>query len=240
MGNQQRRKVVNMEQWKSITTHPNYEVSNFGRVRNITTGEFKKPSINKEGYVRVSLHDKENVISIAVHRLVAIYFIPNPENNPLVNHIDSIRHNNMVFNLEWVTHSENSKHMVSVGNNSNFEGTNNPRAKFTEAQILDIRHDLRVDEVIAKDYNVAPSTITNIKNGTRYTSIGGPIRTKGARTNQVRGENQGTAAITNEIARQIKYELFPSGMTQAAIAKKFNITKNVVYRVVHNMSYSHV
>lgn len=229
-----------MEQWKIVKQNPKYEVSNLGRVRNVKTREFKSTSLNKEGYVRVSLWDDGKSTSVAVHRLVAEAFIENPENKPLVNHKDSVRHNNMYFNLEWVTHSENAKHMVQQGNHNDFRGTKNPRAKFSESQIIAIRNDTRTDEVIAKSYNIRPSTITNIKNGTRYKEVGGPIRPKWDKSKQVRGEKSGTAAITDNIAKQIKYELFPSGMSQADIARKFNITKNVVYRVVRNISYTHV
>ena len=47
--------------------------------------------------------------------MVALVFIDNPDNKPLVNHIDGNKHNNCVENLEWVTYQENTKHAHKLG-----------------------------------------------------------------------------------------------------------------------------
>lgn len=132
-----------MEQWKIIKDYPNYSVSNYGRVRNDLTCKILKQNLNSSGYYRVSLKRKH----LFVHRLVAIAFIDNPNNYPVVNHLDEDKTNNSVSNLEWCTQSHNvlygdgrtkqlnsrkdTKHVIVDGTkyisyNSAFRGTGIP------------------------------------------------------------------------------------------------------------------
>ena len=105
-----------MEEWKIINDTTNYEISNSGRVRNIKTGRILKGRLSKSGYLQVNLTMKETLKqkNYYIHRLVAIYFIENPENKREVNHKDGDKINNHVENLEWVTSSENQKHKHSI------------------------------------------------------------------------------------------------------------------------------
>lgn len=105
-----------MEIWKTIEEATNYEVSNYGNVRNSKTGYILKGRISKSGYFQVSIAEKESghFKNQYIHRLVAIYFINNPEGKREVNHKDGNKLNNKVENLEWVTSSENQKHRQKV------------------------------------------------------------------------------------------------------------------------------
>jgi len=81
-------------------------------------GKILKQSINSHGYPCVTikyLDGSQRVV--AVHRLVACTFIPNPENKPQINHIDGVKTNNCVSNLEWCTARENLMHAFSSGLN---------------------------------------------------------------------------------------------------------------------------
>lgn len=115
------------EIWKDIEGYEGkYQVSNFGRVRSLDriqrrtdyrTGKqyetFKKGLMitqnqGKNGYMRAKIFDKDGQRKIAlVHRLVAMAFIPNPDNLPEVNHKDEDKTNNRADNLEWCTQSYN-------------------------------------------------------------------------------------------------------------------------------------
>lgn len=68
-----------------------------------------------DGYLGVVLCKNGKTKLIAVHRLVAMHFIPNPENKPQVNHKNGVKNDNAAENLEWVTQSENMKHAVKTG-----------------------------------------------------------------------------------------------------------------------------
>ena len=70
--------------------------------------------MNRNWYFRVSLSMEWKTKSFFVHRIVSISFIPNPENKPQVNHINWIKDDNRVENLEWVTCSENILHSINV------------------------------------------------------------------------------------------------------------------------------
>lgn len=93
------------ENWKVIEGHPNYMISDQGRIINWKRGRVLKGT-ECNGYLRVTL----NRIKRYVHILVATSFIPNPENKPEVNHKDKDRKNNLVGNLEWNTFQENCEH----------------------------------------------------------------------------------------------------------------------------------
>lgn len=99
------------EQWRPVKGHEAYEVSNQGIVRNAVRGNVRRLTPNEKGYLRVQLNGKW----LRVHRLVAIAFVPNPENKPQVNHIDGDKTNNRADNLEWVTNLENAAHAISHG-----------------------------------------------------------------------------------------------------------------------------
>ena len=113
------------EIWKPIKGYEGiYEVSNKGRVKTLDKffdwandikifhkGRVIKNQTDADGYEILGLSKNKIRKTAKVHRLVAQAFIPNPKKKPHVNHVDNNRKNNNVFNLEWVTPSENSAHM---------------------------------------------------------------------------------------------------------------------------------
>ena len=113
--------------WKKIDGF-NYEVSETGIIRNYCTKVIKKPSIGKTSpYLLTQFYLGNNKRkSYLIHRLVALYFIPNPENKLQVNHKDKNKLNNHYSNLEWVTPKENMKHHYENGgikrNNQTYKG----------------------------------------------------------------------------------------------------------------------
>ena len=118
----------NAEIWKDmIGFEGRYQVSNLGRVRSILSNhgryqekiKVQRPRSESCPYRYVQLSVKDQPHHEAVHRAVAKAFIPNPDNKPMVNHIDGNKLNNNACNLEWVTCSENHQHAFYTGLRNN-------------------------------------------------------------------------------------------------------------------------
>ena len=96
-----------MEVWKDIIGFEGiYKISNIGRVKN-KNDKLLSPYHNSNGYISIDLCKNGKVHKLRVHRLVAITFLPNPNNLPIVNHKDENKLNNNVNNLEWCNYSYN-------------------------------------------------------------------------------------------------------------------------------------
>lgn len=96
------------EEWKVIDEFPNYSICNDGRVRNDKTGRIRKHTLTSHGYMIISFKKEDgSTKQIFVHRLMAMAFIPNPENKPFIDHINRDKSDNRLENLRWVTTSEN-------------------------------------------------------------------------------------------------------------------------------------
>lgn len=103
------------EIWMEIEEAPKYLVSSLGRVQNIKSGRILKPGITRTGYLKVQIPDIDGVVhNLYVHRLVCCAFFGRYDDLE-VNHIDGVKWNNFVGNLEWTTHIENIHHGFQLG-----------------------------------------------------------------------------------------------------------------------------
>ncbi len=141
--------VADMEEiWVDYPRYPErYQVSSLGRVRSksylkvgrneykefsfITKPRILQPFKNEQGYLQMRLQVDGYKFTERVHRMVAETFIPNPEGKDTVNHINSIRDDNRLSNLEWNTQQENIQHCYDSGNKTN-KGEAHSRAILTE------------------------------------------------------------------------------------------------------------
>lgn len=149
----------NIEVWKKIF-NGNYEVSNFG---NVKSNKYINPRLLKPdkstGYYRVFINKKW----FLVHRLVAVNFIENINNKPQVNHINAIKTDNRVENLEWCTASENQIHAFKKGITKKAKGEKHYFSKLKKSDILMIRNSNLKQKELSKIYKVSQSSISNIK-----------------------------------------------------------------------------
>lgn len=100
---------------KKIKNYENYNIYIDGKVWSIKANKFIKANINSAGYLKVGLYNKNGRKFFNLHRLIAENFIDNKLNKPQVNHINGIKTDNRIENLEWVTVSENTKHAWDNG-----------------------------------------------------------------------------------------------------------------------------
>lgn len=166
------------EKWKQVKGHEYYEVSNLGKARsyNMTGAGHKRRKIpvilrpgKTRGYTTYSFNGK----TYRAHRVVAIHFIPNPENKPQVNHINGNKSDNRAENLEWCSISENHKHAFESGLKCH-KGESHPISKLSEADVLKIRESAKYGwtmQDLAERYNVASSTISRIVHRKRWAHL---------------------------------------------------------------------
>lgn len=154
---------------KKIENYTNYLVDEQGYVYSIK-GKKIKPTRIKTGYLYVGLYTSGKRCFLAIHRLVAIQFLPNPENKCCVNHKDGDKENNHVTNLEWVTMSENTKHAYENGliKSSFLKGEKHRSSKLLDSDILQIREYYFLKKYTQKElsliYNVSQKHISAIIN----------------------------------------------------------------------------
>jgi hypothetical protein len=172
--------------YKTIEEYPRYEINNVGHIRNTKTKVTKFVSINAQGYYSVTFKKggKPNVVK--VHRLIAKYFLPTPSeelqahckvNYPFVvcvNHIDHIKLNNDVNNLEWCTHAHNTKESWRVGNTKPLIGEKNGRAILSEEKVHEICksfEDGMTPKIAVIVYGISRSQATKIRAGHAWTHV---------------------------------------------------------------------
>lgn len=162
-----------MEIWKKVLGfEKQYEVSNIGNLRSVDRlvdhykggkrlykGTNKKLRLNKDGYFRCNLKNEGKRYDFTIHRLVAIAFLEKPKDKDIINHINGIKTDNRVENLEWCNESENSIHAVKK---------RLIKTKLTDDEVLNILNSKLSNRKLANIYKVNHTIIWRIKNKKAY------------------------------------------------------------------------
>lgn len=168
------------EDWKDVENYEGYyQISSLGRVRSVTrliiykTGKrftyksrILKQRTDKDGYLRITLNKECKLSTMSMHRLVAIHFIPNPDNLLQVNHLDGDKTNNSISNLEWCNVYDNLKHSYREGLK---------KTKLNEQDVKDIKELYKLGKHTQKQigelYGVNKEHINGIINNKKRTKV---------------------------------------------------------------------
>ncbi|MEX5935954.1 HNH endonuclease [Mammaliicoccus sciuri] len=165
--------------WATIPFAKDYAVSNTGIVRGKRAGMLKQTS-DKDGYKIVTVYgENRKPNQCRVHRLVAVCFLISlnkPSERVLVNHINGVKDDNDVRNLEWVTPKENTQHAFSSGLIPVRYGVS---SKLSEREVYDIFVREESFEVLASTYEVSYSNIAYIKSGKGWKWLTSEIKSNG-------------------------------------------------------------
>lgn len=112
--------VTYLEAWSSIAEYDRYLISTFGRVKSLYTNIILRQCFDKDKYLQVRLYKERKGKTKRIHRLVAAAFLPNPDNKPVPNHLNGVKDDNFINNLEWSTHSENQIHSFDCLNRKSY------------------------------------------------------------------------------------------------------------------------
>jgi len=156
-----------MEIWKDIYNYDGlYAVSNYGKIKNCKRNLIRKLQKSKSGYLSVELNKNGVAKIFRVHRLVAYSFISKTIEENQINHINGIKTDNRVENLEWCTCSENHKHAYKIGLKSK-KGEKHHMCKLKNNDIFLIRKMYKsgiLQRNIANTFNVSRQHISAIIN----------------------------------------------------------------------------
>lgn len=197
--------ILKDEVWKTVPNFPNYQVSNYGHVRN--QKQIIKAFPNNHGYLKVNFWKNHKPTTKTVHKQVALLFVENPNNYPEVNHKDGNKLNNRSDNLEWCTRSHNNAHALRSGLRKN----PNPKAltKEQEKEARELYENGVTSEELAEKYKVNPRTIRKYVKGVHKKRI-----------------------IPKTVKEEIKRLYSTGDYTYKELARMFNVGNGTVGRAI--------
>jgi hypothetical protein len=149
--------------WVQLKDYPNYLVNDIGEIVSLYRGKWRvlKTQLDVHGYPIIRLSDKgKKFKSVRIHKLVLLAFCGLPTERCVVNHINGLKSDNRLENLEYCTYSENNKHAYD-------NGLKEPRLKIDKLDLDKIQKLTQYlsQAQIARAFRVNPTTISNLLNG---------------------------------------------------------------------------
>lgn len=157
--------------WKKIEGYEKYSVSDTGLVKNTRTGRLLKPHISKDGYYTVGLFKHCKGKTYKIHRLIALAFIPNPDNLYAVDHINANKLDNRIENLRWLSLADNNRAYRKEQLSEEEREKRNDVAR-KKVVCIETGKKYRSLSKAAEDFGVAPQAISACIHGRTKTSCG--------------------------------------------------------------------
>jgi hypothetical protein len=166
-----------MENWKDIKSYEGiYQASDLGNLRSLNykrTGKIQvlKPALDNKGYLRTAFMKDGILKTVKVHRVIAQTFLNTIDDKNQVNHINGIKTDNNLINLEWCNNTENQNHAIKIGLVKQKSGNLHHKTKHSDELIIKIYNEYKngaSKRSLAKKYNVDRGVfkrkiITNVK-----------------------------------------------------------------------------
>ena len=213
---------------KRIEEFPDYEITTCGKIFNSKGKQIKMHS-NIDGYWTFNLQKDGKGYHRRRARLLALTFIPNPDNLPVVNHIDHTRTNDNLDNLEWVTHKGNTRKSVEL-HPERWKAL----ATITEElvhEVCKMIEDGYRNVDINSQLNVTNDIIKHIRRGECWTEVSCNYKMQGS-----------MKTISPETAKWVCYRV-KEGLSNSeilAISECKALTRNIIKSIRHKRSWGKI
>lgn len=222
-----------MENWKIIPFEDNYEVSDKGNVRNRDSGHVKSLRYDRYGYLRVTLYPSGKTYT--VHKLVAKVWLKDTYEEGLqVDHLNAIRDDNRVLNLEWVTLDENQRR---IKNRYKPTGEKNPCSVITDKIAYEIKYTFSENiSDISKRLLVDRNIVEAVRRREAWTHVIDPVLEDKYLNGEITYLKGKTANLSKQDAYALDLDLINKSYESIKdLTEKYSVSRSTVFRRRRNL-----